>query len=65
MVDQVLFIESELKELSDKTLYFMYKEYSNQAFADYIDGSDEAYSRHRNIANKIKREILSRCKEEC
>lgn len=65
MVDQVLFNESELKQLSDKTLYFMYKEYYNQAFADYIDGHDKAYIKHKNIANRIKKEMLSRCDKEC
>lgn len=60
MVNQVLFNENELKELSDKTLYFIYKGYCNEAFVDYIDGN-EAYIKHKNIANKIKKEILSRC----
>lgn len=63
MVNQVLFNENELKELSDKTLYFMYKEYYNQAFVDYIDGN-KAYIKHKNIANTIKKEILSRCDKE-
>ena len=57
--------ESELKQLSDKTLYFMYKEYYNQAFVDYIDGRDKAYIKHKNIANRIKKEMLSRCDKEC
>lgn len=60
MIDQVLFSESELKDLSSRTLYFIYKGYYNQAFVDYIDGN-EAYIKHKNIANKIKKEILSRC----
>lgn len=65
MVDQLLFNESDLKQLSDKTLYFMYKEYSDQAFIDYIDENDKAYNRHRDIINRIKKEILSRCDREC
>ena len=60
-VNQVLFTENELKELSDKTLYFMYREYYNRAFVDYMDGCDKAYIKHKNIANRIKKEILSRC----
>ena len=64
MIGQVLFNESELKQLSDKTLYFMYKEYYNQAFVEYVDGNKD-YIKHRDIANRIKKEILSRCDKEC
>ena len=48
-------------KLSDKTLYFMYRKYYNRAFVDYMDGNDKAYIKHKNIANRIKKEILSRC----
>ena len=55
MIDQVLFSENELKQLSDRTLYFIYKGYYDQAFVDYINGNDEAYIKHRDIANRIKK----------
>lgn len=57
--------ENELKQLSDKTLYFMYKEYYNQAFVDYIDGNDKAYIKHRDLTYRLKKEMLSRCDKEC
>ena len=65
MIDQVLFSENELKQLSDRNLYFMYKGYYDQAFVDYIDGNDESYIKHRDIVCRLKKEILSRCDKEC
>ena len=64
-VNQVLFNENELKELSDITLYLMYRKYYNQAFIDYIDGNGKAYIKHKNIANRINKEMLLRCDKEC
>ena len=61
MVNQVLFNENELKQLSDRTLYIIYREYYNQAFVDYMEGNNKAYIKHKNIANRIKKEMLLRC----
>ena len=59
------FLKEQSSLLLDVDLYSLYKTYKDKSFAAYVDGNNKDYSKYREYAEVIRKEILQRCETEC